>query len=209
MTRRIADLRGADPYALLGVSVAASAEDIQRAYRKVMREAHPDMVTGDEDRTKLINIARDVLLDPDLRAEWDRRAMGVQPPAPPPSASAWDAEDIVVDGQPPPADPRPAYRPPGYSPPPPAYDPFSPPYPARPVPSGGIGLGVWALIAAFLCGGLPGAILGAIALMQHPKPEGANKVCAVIAVCLGAAYLLCCLGYLAVLGTGLTASPGA
>lgn len=219
MTRRIADLQGADPYALLEVPPEATAEDIQRAYRRVMREAHPDMATGDEDRTKLLNIARDVLLDPDLRAEYDRRALAVSPEP----ASAWDAEDVVDDT--PTAYPptRPAYNPyipPSYSPPsygqqpvygnpsygPPVYRP--PAY--QTAPSTAVGLGVWALVTAVLCSPL-GAVLGVIALMQNPKPEGANKICAIVAVCWGGLALLCCLGYLAfaVFGSTLTTFSGA
>jgi hypothetical protein len=187
VTRRINDLEGNDPYALLEVSPGATVDDIQRAYRRVMREAHPDMVTGDEDRTKLLNIARDVLLDPDLRAEYDRRALGVPGEPVTEPVSAWDAEDIVVDEPPTVYDPyRRAYQsPPVYTPP--VY---------RPVPSdGGVGLGVWALIAAVLCSPV-GAVLGVVALLQNPRPQGANKICAVIAVCYGGAGLLCCVGYL-------------
>jgi len=212
MTRRISDLKGTDPYALLEVSPEATAGDIQRAYRRVMREAHPDMATGDEDRTKLLNIARDVLLDPDLRAEYDRRALGVSPEPVAGPVSAWDAEDIVVDDTPPAYPPgRPAYNP--YSQPvytPPVYSPqvYSPPV-YRPAPSTGVGLGVWALIAAALCSPL-GGILGVVALLQNPKPEGANKVCAIIAVCWGGLGLLCCLGYLvfAVFGSTLSTFSG-
>jgi len=179
VTRKISDLQGADPYALLEISPEATADDIQRAYRRVMREAHPDMLTGDEDRTKLLNIARDVLLDPDLRAEYDRRALGVRPEPP-------------VHPQ------RPVYGPP------PAYNPYSQPV-YGPAPSGGVGLGVWALIAAALCGPL-GGILGVVALLQNPRPDGANKVCAIVAVCWGGVGLLCCLGYLifGVLGSTLS-----
>jgi len=195
VTRRISDLKGADPYALLEISPAATADDIQRAYRKVMRQAHPDMVTGDEDRTKLLNIARDVLLDPDLRAEYDRRALGVPSEPVAPRVSAWDAEDIVIDDRPP---VHPVYSPP-------YRQPYSQPvYVAA--PGDGIGLGVWALIAAILCFPL-GAMLGVVALMREPKPHGANKVCAIVAVCWGGIASLCCLG-LTMFGTSLNTFGG-
>lgn len=215
MTRRISDLKGENPYALLEISPEATAEDIQRAYRRVMREAHPDMLTGDEDRTKLLNIARDVLLDPDLRAEYDRKALGVPPEPATGPASVWEAEDIVVDDTPP-YPQRPANAPPMYLPP---QNPYSQPYPPtyqqpyqqpyRPAPSSGIGLGVWALIAAALCSPI-GGIMGVVALMQNPKPDGANKICAIIAVCWGGVGLLCCVGYLVfgILGSSLSTFSG-
>jgi curved DNA-binding protein CbpA len=61
---------GFDPYAVLGVGREADAVVIQLAYRARIREAHPD-VAGDAglDRAKILNIARDWLLDPDLRAQ--------------------------------------------------------------------------------------------------------------------------------------------
>ena len=180
MTRRLSDLEGNDPYVLLDISPGATTDDIQRAYRRVMREAHPDLATGDEGRTKLLNIARDVLLDPDLRAEVDRRALGTKP------------ETVLIPYRQP-TDDRSTYTRPDF----------------RPAPGGGIGLGVWALIATLLCSPL-GAVLGVVALMRNPKPQGANKVCAVIAVCLGAVVFLCCVGYLgfAIFGSSLTTASG-
>ena len=64
-----------DPYALLGVNRAASAEDIKRAYRTLARRLHPDVNTKDpraEDRFKEVNAAYDLLSDSDKRARFDR-----------------------------------------------------------------------------------------------------------------------------------------
>lgn len=63
-----------DFYAELGVSSAASTEDIKRAYRKVARESHPDTNPGDaktEARFKAASEAYGVLSDPDKRAQYD------------------------------------------------------------------------------------------------------------------------------------------
>jgi hypothetical protein len=217
VTRRITDLEGNDPYTLLQVSPEATVDDIQRAYRRVMREAHPDMATGDEDRTKLLNIARDVLLDHDLRAEYDRRVLGGAPEPETEPVSAWDAEDIVVDDPPTVPYQRPAHNPysqpvhqqPAYQQPTYPMSGYTPPPVYRPAPSSGVGLGVWALVAAALCSPL-GAVLGVVALMQSPRPEGANKVCAIIAVCWGGVGLLCCVGYLVfgILGSSLSTFSG-
>jgi curved DNA-binding protein CbpA len=68
---RIRDLNGRNPYELLGVDRAADREEIARAYRRQIQLVHPDRLGGDEDAAKLLHVARDVLLDADLRAEYD------------------------------------------------------------------------------------------------------------------------------------------
>jgi len=62
-----------DFYAALGVPRTASQQDIQRAYRKLAREYHPDVNKdpGAEERFKEIAEAYDVLSDPDLRKKYD------------------------------------------------------------------------------------------------------------------------------------------
>ncbi len=63
-----------DFYAELGVSSAASAEDIKRAYRKLARKLHPDANPGDaraEARFKSVSEAYGVLSDPDKRKQYD------------------------------------------------------------------------------------------------------------------------------------------
>jgi molecular chaperone DnaJ len=63
-----------DFYKVLGVSSDASQEDIQRAYRKLARELHPDRNSNDpnaEERFKAVSEAKDVLADPAKRKEYD------------------------------------------------------------------------------------------------------------------------------------------
>ena len=63
-----------DYYEALGVSRTASTEELQRAYRKLARQHHPDVNRdpGAEERFKEINEAYSVLSDPDTRKRYDR-----------------------------------------------------------------------------------------------------------------------------------------
>ncbi|HEX3425480.1 MAG TPA: DnaJ C-terminal domain-containing protein [Acidimicrobiales bacterium] len=63
-----------DFYEVLGVPRTADAKEIQRAYRKLARENHPDVnkAPGAEERFKEISEAYDVLSDPDTRSRYDR-----------------------------------------------------------------------------------------------------------------------------------------
>ena len=61
-------------YDALGVSKSASQDEIKKAYRKLVREHHPDRNPGDkeaEDRFKEIQAAYDVLSDPEKRKQYD------------------------------------------------------------------------------------------------------------------------------------------
>ena len=64
---------GQDFYETLGVSRTASQDDIQRAYRRLARQYHPDVNhdPGAEDRFKDISEAYDVLSDPETRRRYD------------------------------------------------------------------------------------------------------------------------------------------
>ena len=66
-----------DYYEILQVHPRASHEMINKAYRTLMGEmrGHPDL-GGDEERAKLINEARTVLADPDLRRAYDAARPG-------------------------------------------------------------------------------------------------------------------------------------
>ncbi len=64
---------GQDFYQTLGVPRTASQDDIQRAYRRLARQYHPDVNhdPGAEDRFKDVSEAYDVLSDPGTRRRYD------------------------------------------------------------------------------------------------------------------------------------------
>jgi hypothetical protein len=100
MSRQLPDF---DPFELLGVDATADGPTVDRAYKARIRHVHPDIAgVAGLDETKRLNIAREWLLDPELRAQlpksrprWGRSA---PPPEPPPSTTTQQA---------PPTPPRP------------------------------------------------------------------------------------------------------
>lgn len=61
-----------DPYRTLGVAPTDDLATIQAAYRRLMREHHPDRSgAGDDDRAQEINAAFALLKDPARRARYD------------------------------------------------------------------------------------------------------------------------------------------
>ena len=61
-----------DPYAVLGVSVEASNEQIRQAYRDLARRLHPDLHPGGEDAFRRVSAAYEVLGSERRRADYDR-----------------------------------------------------------------------------------------------------------------------------------------
>lgn len=103
---RLEDLGEADPYELLGIPTTADADQIRAAFRDKIRTTHPDLPTGSEQAAKLLQIARDILLDPQRRTEYDNASAGDhsawghaddEDDDAGAASSIWDSED-VADG---------------------------------------------------------------------------------------------------------------
>jgi curved DNA-binding protein CbpA len=74
-----------DLYAALGVGQDASPDEIRGAYRRAARASHPDLHPGDAtaaERFKRVQIAYEVLGDPQRRAAYDAPAAPVSPAVP-------------------------------------------------------------------------------------------------------------------------------
>lgn len=69
-----------DLYARLELRADATAEEIELAWRSLLRRHHPDVARDPEavDRAKRINVAHDWLGDPSLRARYDRERLGIR-----------------------------------------------------------------------------------------------------------------------------------
>lgn len=125
------DLGGHNPYELLGVPATATRAEIHAAHHRLVKLVHPDREGGDGHETTLLNVARAILLDQELRAEYDRAGTREKPQEPgtpeasptepsPVSTSVWNDDDVVGGVAPPVtpnAGPPPPYVPPAYQPP--------------------------------------------------------------------------------------------
>lgn len=69
-----------DPYAVLGVHPSVPGTDIDSAYQRAMKRAHPDR-GGDPAEARRINDAYDLLRDPERRARHDAETAAAQTPA--------------------------------------------------------------------------------------------------------------------------------
>lgn len=65
-----------DPYHILGLSPNATPDDIKRAYRRLVKQFHPDKNPTDEAReqVRLINAAYEILSDPVKRTQYHQPA---------------------------------------------------------------------------------------------------------------------------------------
>src|SRR5262245_45300319 len=60
-----------DYYQILGVKHTASSKEIKAAYKRLARLRHPDLNGGSAEGFVQLSHARDILLDPKSRAEYD------------------------------------------------------------------------------------------------------------------------------------------
>ena len=73
-----------DPYQVIGVAKTASAEEIKKAYRDLVKKYHPDnyldptMKKRAESRMAEINQAYDILSDPSKRTKFDQQSRYTQ-----------------------------------------------------------------------------------------------------------------------------------
>lgn len=84
-----------DYYQILGVSRWASDEDIKKAYRKLVLQYHPDRNPGSreaEEIVRRINMAYEIIGNPETRKSYDRLSWGVEP-----SLEAVDLAAILQD----------------------------------------------------------------------------------------------------------------
>jgi hypothetical protein len=80
----------ASPYEVLGVPATATDEDLRRAYRRLLRETHPD-TGGDPQRFIAVQSAWERIGSPDARARYDRgRSPAGEPASWAPSAPRPD-----------------------------------------------------------------------------------------------------------------------
>ncbi len=74
------ELGGQDPYEILELPVGAPDAEVRSARKRLLRQYHPDLPTGDLRRTQMITAAADLLLDPVRRTGYyDLRAHESKP----------------------------------------------------------------------------------------------------------------------------------
>src|SRR5207248_4702731 len=81
---------------VLGVPKNAAPDEIKKAYRKLVREVHPDKSPGNEERFKEVQGAYDILSDPEKRKQYDRfgSANGRVGGGPGPGGTTFDFGDF-------------------------------------------------------------------------------------------------------------------
>jgi len=61
-----------NPYMVLGIKLNASKDEIKKAHRRWVKVLHPDNKDGDKDKFARVQEAYEILMDDDLREEFDR-----------------------------------------------------------------------------------------------------------------------------------------
>ena len=89
-----------DPYEILGVASTATADDVQKAYRKLAKKLHPDLNPGNpeaEEKFKEVAGAYDLVGDADKRARFDRGEIDAAGAERPPQNYYRDYQSSGVD----------------------------------------------------------------------------------------------------------------
>ncbi len=88
-----------DYYKTLGVARDAAPADIKKAYRRLVRQHHPDVskASNAEQKTKELNEAYDVLGDPAKRAAYDRQGSAYQSGEPFQAPPGWAGNEGYAD----------------------------------------------------------------------------------------------------------------